>query len=168
MEKSSLSPRARKLFTLSAIYSANNALLDGGETLNMEDATSACATFWDNVGHQIPEWQFVRESKMTSGDVRRDFIHSHAIVLQAMGKMGKQLLNTRKKTWQTSLKKLQTINWSRSNAKTWEGRAMIGGRISKASHNVTLTTNIMKQHLTLQLPPEEERVEQAFLQGDHE
>ena len=167
MEKSTLSARSRKLFTLSAIYSGNTALLDGKEFENIEDAAALCAEFWDEVGKSIPEWQFVRESKMTAGDVRRDFIHSHSIVLQALGNVGNYLLKKNKATWKKKLKKLKTINWSRSDSKTWEGRAMIGGRVSKSTHNVTLTINVIKNHLGIPLTPEEQRVEEAFLRGDH-
>ncbi|GIX46912.1 MAG: hypothetical protein KatS3mg131_1123 [Candidatus Tectimicrobiota bacterium] len=44
---------------------------------------------------------------------------------------------------------------------------MIGGRVSKATHNVILTTNVIKKHLQLSLSPEEQRVEDAFLRGDY-
>lgn len=37
----------------------------------------------------LPEWGYVRSSKMTAGDVRRDLLHSHAIVLQAPGVVGR-------------------------------------------------------------------------------
>ena len=167
MEKSTLSARSRKLFTLSAIYSGNSALLDGQELELIEDAASLCADFWDEVDKHLPEWRFVRESKMTAGDVRRDFIHSHAIILQALGHVGRHLVQGKKISWKRNLKKLRDINWSRSDTKTWEGRALIGGRVSKATSNVTLTTNLIKQKLNIPLTPEEQRVEDAFLRGDH-
>jgi DNA sulfur modification protein DndB len=167
MERSTLSARSRKLFTLSAIYSGNTALLGDREFESVEAAASFCAEFWDEVAKHLPEWRFVRDSKMTAGDVRRDFIHSHAIVLQALGQVGRQLRPNNSATWKNKLKKLAEINWSRSDAKTWEGRAMIGGRVSKASHNVTLTTNYIKQQLGLELNPEEQRVEKAFRRGEN-
>lgn len=167
MEKTTLSARSRKLFTLSAIYSANCALL-GTEDIDVEDEPAElCCDFWDEVAKQIPEWQFVHESKMTAGEVRRDFIHSHSILLQALGNVGRKLLELPESTRKGKLAKLYSIDWSRSNAKLWEGRAMIGGRISKASHNITLTTNLIKQHLSLPLLPEEQRAEDAFMRGEY-
>lgn len=167
MEKSTLSPRSRKLFTLSAIYTGNSALLDSQDIKTIEDAAELCATYWDEVDKHLPEWKFVRESKMTSGDVRRDFIHSHAIILQALGQVGSHIILGKQSTWKRNLKKLQSINWSRSDTKTWEGRALIGGRVSKATNNVTLATNLIKQHLGISLSPEEQRVEDAFLRGNN-
>ena len=114
----------------------------------------------------MPEWQSVRDRKITAGDVRQDFIHSHGIVLHALGNVGNTLLREDPAGWKKRLKKLTQIDWSRSNSRTWEGRAMIGGRICKAGHNVTLTTNAIKTKLDLPLSAEEQRVENAFLRGE--
>lgn len=165
MEKNTLSERSRKLFTLSAIYSANSALLDGIDITDTEKTADICATYWDVVSAYIPEWQMVKDSRLSAGDVRRDFIHSHSIALQAIGAVGNHVIRHPKSAWKKTLQRLESINWSRSNAKTWEGRAMLGGAISKAHNNVTLTINHLKKQLNIPLGPEEERIEEAFLKG---
>jgi DNA sulfur modification protein DndB len=168
MEKSTLSARSRRLFTLSAIYTATSSLLSRTEAGELEELVALAASYWEEVAKQLPEWQMVRDRKMTAGDVRRDFIHSHGIVLQAIGKAGSELLQEQPgSSWRKRLQALRTIDWSRSNTLLWEGRAMIGGRVSKASHNVTLTTNVIKRHLGLQLSPEEQRVETAYAEGEY-
>jgi len=168
MERSTLSPRSRKLFTLSAIYKATQELLDDlGYDDDEQGAAETAAEFWEAVSEQFPEWQQVREGKMAAGEVRRDFIHSHGIVLQALGTVGNQLVRRYPKSWKRHLKPLADLDWSRSNQQLWEGRAMIGGRVSKASHNVTLTTNALKQQLGLDLTPEEQRAEDAYIGGHH-
>lgn len=166
LERSTLSARSRKLFTLSSIYFATRELLDGIEE-EQDKKIDIALLFWEEVAKHIPEWSFVRERKMTSGEVRSEFIHSHGIALQSLGKLGNTLLLNHKKTWKQKLKGIKKINWSRSNAKLWEGRAMIGGRISKASHNITLTTNILKNNIGLELTPAEKRVEDAFKRGEY-
>lgn len=123
--------------------------------------------FWEEVAKQFPEWQMVRNRQMTAAEVRRDFIHSHGIALQAIGKVGNVLIQDSATNWKHRLRRLRSLDWSRANAKLWEGRAMIGGRVSKATHNVILTTNVIKKHLQLSLSPEEQRVEDAFLRGDY-
>lgn len=166
MERSNLSPRSSRLFTLSAIYNATIALLSGIETNNFDEKLSMAVSFWNETGKHIKEWQLVKDHKITSGDVRRDFIHSHAVVLQALGNVGNTLLTNDKKGWKSKLKKLNSINWARLNSKLWEGRAMIGGRVSKAEHNAILTTNAIKLHMELELTPEEQKVEDAFKRGE--
>jgi len=167
MERSTLSPRSSRLFTLSSIYNATSVLLSNLVNEDFEEKLKMAMSFWNETAKQIQEWQLVKKRKITSGDVRRDYIHSHAVVLQALGSVGNTLLRNGVKNWKVKLRKLKSIDWSRSNAKQWEGRAMIGGRVSKAHHNVTLTTNVIKQHIGLGLSPEEQRIEDAFNRGDY-
>lgn len=161
MERSTLSERSRKLFTLSAICSANAALLGDEDYKDVLDAAKRCIDFWDEVSKYIPEWPLVRASKMTAGEVRRDFIHSHAVVLQALGSVGHDLLSL-PHDWKQRLAELRGVDWSRSNARLWEGRAMIGGRISKTSNSVVLTAAAIKRRLKLELNPDEHRAEAAL------
>ena len=165
MERSSLSPRSRKLFTLSALYHATSELLGDSEFGDVNVAADQAIEFWEALTEHIPEWQFVRERKMSSGEVRKDFIHSHGITIHAFGRAGHALMKRFPKTWQSKLKALEKLDWARSNAKVWEGRALNSGRISKANQNVTLTTNLIKKTLGLDLTPEEERLEKAFRGG---
>jgi DNA sulfur modification protein DndB len=81
-----------KLFTLSAIYNGTSALLGHGSDGTIEELAQKALTFWEEVAKHIPEWQPVIHRKMTAEEVRRDFIHSHGIVLQAVGKVGNTLL----------------------------------------------------------------------------
>jgi hypothetical protein len=81
--------------------------------------------------------------------------------------VGNCLLRRNRGQWRPKLKKLGSIDWRRSNGTMWEGRAMIGGRVSKAAHNVVLTTNAIKRHLGLALTPEEQRIEDAFKRGEY-
>lgn len=161
-ERSSLSPRARKLFTLSALNFATSELLVEKELEDFGAASKKCLEFWESVGEQMPEWTYVRESKMTSGEVRRDFIHSHAIVLQALGRAGRALYQLPASERLKRIKRLRAVDWSRKNATTWEGRAMVGGAMAKSGQNITLTCNQIKQVLGLKLTSDESTAESAW------
>lgn len=164
METSNLSARSRKLFTLSAIYSATKALLADVEGDSMERRVDLATQFWQLIADQFPEWQQVHDRAVSAGEVRQDFIHSHGIVLHALGKIGNDLLrkNNQPQSWSDTLSKLRDIDWHRSNARTWEGRATIGGKVSKGASNVLLTTAYIRTALGLPLPPDEQRAEDAF------
>lgn len=162
-ERSSLSGRSRKLFTLSALHFAILEMLSEKELEDFTASSKKCLEYWEAVAVQFPEWRYVREGKMTAGEVRQDFIHSHAIVLQALGRAGKFVYQTSPADLAQTLSKLREIDWSRKNVETWEGRAMIGGRMSKSSQNITLTCNEIKRVLGLALTVEEQDVETAFL-----
>ncbi len=167
MERSTLSPRSRKLFTLSALYGATQSLLAGLQFAGIAEAADVARDYWEMVAEQIPEWQAVRKGNMSAGEVRQDFIHSHGIALAAMGRVGNTLLSAdlQPSTWQPYVDQLSTLDWTRANSPLWEGRAMIGGRVSKASMNVALTTNALRLHLGLPLSADEQRVEDAYQRG---
>lgn len=165
MEKSALAPRSRKLFTLSAIFTANRALLAGVNEEELASQIPMATDFWDGIAEGFPEWHMVRDRKLTAGEVRTDFIHSHGTVLHALGRVGAAVLADGEPNWKELGVKLGELDWHKSNAKVWEGRAMTAGRVSKSGNNVTLTTNVIKAHLAIPLTPEEQRVEDAFGRG---
>ncbi|XQE65958.1 DNA sulfur modification protein DndB [Pseudomonas sp. P3C3] len=167
-ERSSLSARSRKLFTLSALHFAILEMLSEKELEDFAAASQKCLAYWETVGELIPEWVHVRNGKMTAGEVRQDFIHSHAIVLQALGRVGKCVYQSGQSDLKQALNKLSDIDWSRKNIGTWEGRAMTGGRMTKNSQNVTLTCNQIKCSLGLPLTQEEQDIENAFLAAQRE
>lgn len=162
LERSTLSRRSRRLFTLSAIYSATTELLEKVEVSDRNEAAAIAASFWTEVSKCFPEWKLVRERKMAAGEVREQFIHSHGIVLQAIGRVGNALLLESKSDWRKRLSGLQKINWSRSNRTLWEGRAMVGGHVHKGSQNLVLTVNVIKKAMGLSLGAEERRTEEAL------
>tara|TARA_R100000027_G_scaffold163_1_gene164 strand:+ start:8049 stop:9131 length:1083 start_codon:yes stop_codon:yes gene_type:complete len=165
MEKSSLAKRSRKLFTLSAFYNACADLVDGFATGDLTKDADFVRNYWEAVAKQFPAWTQVRDGKMLSSEVREGYIHSHGIALQALAKVGNALIRKYPKSWQKRLKSFGSIDWSRSNAKLWEGRAMTGGRITKASNNVVLTINVIKSVLGLPLEEDEQRIEDAYKKG---
>jgi len=163
MEKSSLALRSRKLFTLSALYNACADLVNGLATGNLQEDADLARTFWEEAAKHFPMWGQVRDGKLPSSEVREGFIHSHGIALQAIGKAGNALMRSHPNDWKKQLKLLEKIDWSRNNAKLWEGRAIIGGKVSKSTTNVVLVTNVIKKALSLSLSEEEQRVETAHL-----
>lgn len=166
MEKSNLSARSRMMFTLSALYYGTQALLQGLD-LKHDEASDLAQSYWETIDKQLPEWAMVRSRELSATEMRRDFIHSHGIALHALGRIGNSLLreSAAPLAWKKQLAPLKKVDWSRANT-DWEGRAIVGGRVSKSHQNVTLTVNYLRHHLGLGLSPEEQRVEDAYLRGD--
>jgi DNA sulfur modification protein DndB len=169
VEASSLAKRSRKLFTLSSVFGASRALLEGiGESDAVESSmvdeddprVRIARTFWETLGEQFPEWSAVRAGTMHAVDVRTEFLHTHSIVLTALGRIGNTLLREREGSadWIAPLRDLHRVDWRRANTALWEGRAMVGGRVSKAAGQVLLTTAVIRSELGLPLPEEERAV----------
>lgn len=165
MEKTSLALRSRKLFTLSAFYAACADLIRGLEIGELEQDADQARDFWECVAKQFPDWINVRDGKTSSGELREGYIHAHGIALHSIARAGNALLKEYPKNWKSRLKALKQIDWSRKNTQLWEGRALIGGKVSKATTNVTLTVNVIKSALDLTLNPTEKKVEDAYKAG---
>jgi len=165
LERTNLSRRSSKLFTLSSIYSATKALLT---EINYGEKSELALKFWNEVAKQFPEWNMVRTHKISAGEIREDYLHTHSIILHAIGLAGNQLLREKEQNWKKSLKILSVIDWSRSNTDLWEGKAMTRGRIIKSQNNLLLTSCFLKKELGLQLSEKEEKlVFSVVVKGDN-
>lgn len=167
MESSTLSKRSRRLFTFSALYSATNALLNELGEEDFEARLKLAKAFWLEVAKQLPEWEDVRRNRVKASEVRQDLIHSHGVVLQAIGRAGCSLLREFPDDWVDRLSALRDVDWSRQNS-DWSGRSVVRGRLSKSTQNVILTANCLKGHLGVPLSAEDQRIEDAFLRGDYD
>lgn len=165
-ERSTISNRSTKLFTLSSIKHASRALLRKAPKAPVSKTEMEFARdFWDSVAEHVPDWQRAASRVIASAELRANFIHAHGIALHALGIAGAALLSAHPKDWKSRIKKLKAIDWSRSNVGLWENRAMVHGRISKARSNIQLTANVIKRAFGLKLTSEEQQLENAALRG---
>jgi DNA sulfur modification protein DndB len=161
LEKSSLSNRSSNVFTLSAIHQATDALLRhrrADELTNSDDAR--VIDFWTTLGELILEWGFIKDGR-TAADLRRDFIHSHAVALHALGTVTGELLVRYPKQWRPKLRRLRAVDWSRQNP-IWDGRAIHHGRVSKAGPSLMLTANVLRSIAGLPLSATELALERTL------
>ena len=166
LEKTSLAPRSRRLFTLSAIYHATAELLKGMSNGDPQERAELALRFWETVASHMTEWQCVKRRELSAGEVRSEFIHTHGVVLQAIARAGHALMQLHPKRWHEKIAGVGLIDWRRANSALWEGRALLGGKVSKAHKNVSLTSNVIKAHLGLPLSDDDQKVEDAYYGRD--
>jgi DNA sulfur modification protein DndB len=150
LEKTTISNRSTKVFTLSAVYQSTHALLgkSRGEGISEADYELAKA-YWTELCKEIPEWKLLVYKQLSSAELRRDYIHVHGVALHALGIVG-QTLTRHSEAWRQDVSKLSTIDWQRTNHR-WFGRAIVRGKMSKAAESVILTANEIKRQLSLPL-----------------
>lgn len=169
LEKTTISNRSIKMFTLSSLYQGTQELLNKKKKIKSvsSEEKNLAYEFWIEITLNIPHWEQLINNKVLSSELRTEFVHAHGLALHALGIMGHTLIEQHPDDWKQQLQQLQQIDWSRSNEQVWEGRAMNNGRISKAQMNLTLTANYLKQIMNLTLTTEEEKVEKRFLKQIH-
>lgn len=158
--KTTISNRSSMLFTLSALYQATKALLgiDKSGTVTETDERVAYE-FWCQISELIPEWQKLLKGEITTSYLRENYVHVHTMMLISIGKVGYILTSTYPNDWSNRLQLLASLDWSRTNVDTWEGRAMVQGRMSKAHRHINLTVNFLKMSLNLPLTDKEQLLE---------
>ena len=163
LEVTSLSNRTLKLFTFSSLHQANVLLLDKPRngTRTAEDVALA-VEFWEAVVSNMLDWQAVQSRKAHSSELRRDYVHSHGIALQAIGLAGAQLIAKYPDGWKRRLAGLKKVDWSRSNTELWEGRALLGGKISKSTLTVSLVANVVCEAIGLPLTADAQQLERRI------
>jgi DNA sulfur modification protein DndB len=164
IEKTSISNRSRKLFTLNSLYNANKALLGKKNKyfkISDQDAKH-CIDYWNQIVTLFQDWQDAKNGKINPSELRRDYVHAHGVVLHALGIVGHSLLFNYQKGWKEKIVRLKDIDWKRSNSTLWEGRAMTGGRMSGAAANLLLTSSIIKRYLNIEISPEEASLEKSI------
>jgi DNA sulfur modification protein DndB len=162
MARTTISNRSRKLFTLSAVYQATKTLLADQTDATFDEKLRTASGFWSEVAKHIVDWRQAVHGQVSPAELRKQYVHSHGIALAALGRVGRTLLAEGTKRWRGKLRGLKTLDWRRSNSPLWEGRAMIAGRLSKASSCVVLTGNAIKTHLGLPLTRDEIEIERQF------
>lgn len=166
LEKTTISNRSNKLYTLSSIYQATKTLLGKSKRCKVTaDEQRLAVEFWEHVGRSMPDWQMAVQKKVGCAELRRDYVHAHGLALQAIAVVGTGLLAENPSGWKQAVAGLGKIDWSRSNAKQWEGRALVSGRVSKAQMHVVLTANTIKKQLGLSLTAKEKEAETRLREG---
>jgi len=163
LEKTSISNRSLKLFTLSTIHQATAELIGKPKTaVPTQDDRALALRFWTEVISNMPDWQRVLTRDVVAAELRRDYIHAHGVAVQAIAIAGARLLKMRPKNWSARLTKLREIDWSRANRTLWDGRALVAGKLNKSRNNVILVSNLILQ--TFDVPPcaENERIESLY------
>jgi DNA sulfur modification protein DndB len=117
-EKITIPRRSPKLFTVSALYEANEELLgkkiaEQGSPVYAEILTRA-VEYWTEVSKSVVDWQKVKSGELNASELRQDKINTHAVVLRALGGVGRMLLEKYPHDWQRKLKLLERIDWRKS------------------------------------------------------
>lgn len=158
-ENPSLSKFSPKLFTLSSINETNKKLVSN---LNCNDkkVIAFVKDFWDVLGENMKEWQFVFNKETSAAHFRTDYISSNGVVLEALGLVGNHLYKNNPYDWKKILSNIKHIDWHRTNLDDWQNR-VIGptGRIVKSATYVRLTNNLIKMKLGISLSKDEIKLE---------
>jgi DNA sulfur modification protein DndB len=146
--RSTLPTRSPKLFTFSNLHAACRTLIVEADLDPVQGRPGLVLDFWQAVAAVMPEWQMAHSGRIAAGDLRRDRIHAHGLALEAIAVAGARLMSAKNLDWRTAIARLPLVDWSRSNTRLWEGRALIGGKVNRSRTSVLMTADIIFDVLT--------------------
>ncbi len=155
-DRISLPLRSPKLFTLGAIYDGTLALLESVTQSDYEQKLAEAFEFWETVANNMPLWGQVEAGDLKPAELRQEYINTHAVLLWALGSMGRTLISAHPTDWQGKLATLKTFDWRRTN-REWQGVAMSGSDVVNRRQSRMDTASFLKRKLGLALTPGEER-----------
>jgi len=155
----SLPARSEKMFSLAALYDANDELLTykrNGEGALFDELVATAVGYWTVVSGFMPDWAKVREKRVWPVELRQENICTHTIVLRAIGALGAELMKQCPSDWKNRLAGLAEVNWSKKN-RDWENVCMVANSVVSNRQARLATKAYLKRKLGLPLSDPEER-----------
>lgn len=144
-ERTNISNRSTKFFTLNGIADATKYLLKLKTKTIAPEKQKLAVEFWDSVSKNIPEWQLLMQKRVTPAELRNEYVHAHTNILNAIGMVGHALTTEFPDTWKEKLKGFQKINWEKSSP-IWEGKIVNEGRMTKTRLGIKQAGNEILSH----------------------
>lgn len=166
-EKTSVPLRSPKLLTLSALYDANDELLNGA-TVAPPDSPEFTAQlkvateYWTEVAKGISDWQRAKDGTIQPQELRQEKINTHGVVLRALGGVGAALLQYHPDDWRERLVALKEVDWRKSvGARVnpmWDNVCIVAGSVVSNRQARKATQAVLKSQLDLPLSAQERQV----------
>ncbi len=165
-EKLTIPIRSPKLFTLTALYDASEELigtkLEKPDTPEYKQKLQLAIDYWNAVARVIPDWEKVKSGDMKAPMLRQEKIDTHAVVLRALGGLGKALIESHPDSWQGRLDALKQVDWRKSVGNKvnpmWENICITAGSVLSNRQARVATLAMLKHHLGVELTSQESQV----------
>lgn len=153
-EKDNLGKFASKFFTLNTLSDANRRILKA--PVNSEEERRFVLDFWNAVVQNMREWNEMDKGDLSKKDLREHYISTQGVTIHALGRLGCYLLQNPENNLDACLAGLGDIDWTRSNLKCWQERAITRtGRINRNEKGIFLTYVQIKRLLGMKIEKDE-------------
>lgn len=135
------------LFTLSTFYKANSRIIKKPEDFDEKFLFE----YWRDVVNNILPWKELEQHQLSKVDLRENYVITKAVVIQALGRLGKYFYSNLNINKSDVLLELQKIDWRR-NSDIWKMRIVSkNGRIINNETAIILACNAIKKALGISL-----------------
>jgi DNA sulfur modification protein DndB len=147
----SLPVRSRHLFSLAALYDANQELLkDRADEATQHEMVATAVEFWKEVSKAMPAWGKVKMGDLKAMELRQSNLSSHSTILRAIGSIGAELMREHPLDWKAKVAELGHVDWKKSN-RDWENVCIVAGSVVSNRQARAATKAYLKKLLGLPL-----------------
>ena len=159
LEKTTISNRSTKAFTLNGISDASMKLLGLSKTKKLTlKEKKMIQTFWQTVSKNLPQWQLLLKGNTSAHELRKNNVNTHTNLLNSLGIVGKIVIQKYPDEWELKLRNLKKIDWSRESPE-WEGRIIKHGQMQKQTIAIELAANLILTKCGISLSAERQKIE---------
>ena len=159
LEKTTISNRSTKAFTLNGISDASMKLLGLSKTKKLTSKDKkTIKTFWETVSKNLPEWQLLLSGNITPYELRKNYVNTHTNLLNSLGIVGRIIIQKHSDEWELKLRNLKKIDWSRESPE-WEGRIIKHKQMQKQTIAIELAANLILTKCGVSLSAERREIE---------
>ncbi len=156
-ERLTIPVRSSKLFTLSTMYDANLELV--GKSIGksgspeFKKAVDLAVCYWIELAKVVDDWRLAKAGDIKAHQLRQEKINTHAVVLRALGGLGKELIETYPEQWKSKLVGLKKIDWRKSVGNgvnpLWENVCITAGSVVSNRQARAATLEVLKKEMGL-------------------
>ena len=165
-EKITIPLRSPKLFTLSTLYDANKELvgnkIERKGSKGYEASRKMAVEYWTELSKVVEDWQRVKDRDMKAAELRQEKINTHAVVMRALGGVGRALIDKYPNDWRDHLKLLRDVDWRKSVGSQvnprWDNVCITAGSVVSNRQARVQTLAVLKKIFGLKISPREEKL----------
>lgn len=166
-ERTSVPLRSPKLLALSALYDANDELLNAKSVADphspeFKRQKQIAVDYWIEVSRVVPDWQRVKDGTLQAPALRQEKINTHGVVLRALGGVGAALLEYHAEDWRQRLTILRDVDWRKAQGARvnplWDNICIVAGSVVSNRQARKATQAVLKSLLDLPLSNQERQV----------
>ncbi|GAA0179051.1 DNA sulfur modification protein DndB [Clostridium sediminicola] len=151
-----IAKKSNKLFSLNNFNTAFERSYNHIELKDHNDLKKFVIDYWNYLSKDFKEWSFVINKESSAYHARQNSVAVYGIVLESLALLCYYMYSENITSWKSTLRKLNKIDWCKSNQDDWLNRCMLeNGSMHKSTKFIYRTYYRIKELLDFELTESE-------------
>jgi DNA sulfur modification protein DndB len=147
-----IAKKSNKFFSLNNFKTAFERSYDNINIDNNKELQEFVVEYWNYISKNFKEWTFVISKDTSAYQARQNSVAVYGIVLESLALLCHYMYSEDIKNWKSYVKKLNTIDWSKTNQDDWLNRCILeNGSMHKSTKFIYRTYYRIKELIGFEL-----------------